>query len=175
MGIRDPSLGTVDDPAVAGINGCGRSSTSVTAIARLGEHEATQTLTTRCRLQELLLLFIVGPFFDWSTVERVVDRHDHPCIGTPSTDFFHGNGIREIIKLRTTPLCINHHAEETKFTHFLHLLCGELVLLVDLSGDRDQFFFGKCATHFRDGNMLFAEERPIGIAHRDRATTALVH
>jgi hypothetical protein len=41
VGICDPSFGSIDDPAIAGIDRCGGSSPSIRPIARLREHEAT--------------------------------------------------------------------------------------------------------------------------------------
>ena len=88
---------------------------------------------------------------------RVVDAHHRAGGAATGGDFFHGQGIGDVIDVAAAPFFRHHHAQQAQFAHLPHHGVIDPAGLVPLGGPGRQLALGELAGHIADHALVFVE------------------
>ena len=134
--VRDPHLGTVQDPAAVATLGARAHRDHVGARARLAHGERADVFAGDQPRQEALLLLVVAEapqLVDAEVGMRAVGEADR---ARSAADLLHGDDVFQVAEPEPAILFRHRHAEQAHVAHFGPKLARKAIAAVDLVGLR---------------------------------------
>ena len=162
LAVGDPVLGAVQYVAVTVADRRAAHAGGVGAGAGLRQREAAENLAFCQGFEELALLLVVAELANGVADKRVVHRHDDAGGRAARGDFFHGDGIAQVVQAGAAPFLIDGDAQKAQLCQLFDLLGRKLAGLVGLVGNRRQLVFGEPPRGVQNHLLRFIEREVHG-------------
>ena len=157
LAVADELLGAVDHPLAVAQFGAGAQVVRFGTGLGFGQAEAADGLAAGQIRQPGLFLFFAAVVEHRAAAHRVVDAHQRAGGTVAGGDFFHRQGVGDVVDIGAAPFLGHHHAQQAQLAHLRHQgVIDPAGLFPGLGMGRD-FAAGKIPGHVADHDLLFAQ------------------
>ncbi|MNQ87009.1 hypothetical protein D3C85_1022190 [compost metagenome] len=155
--VADELLGAIQHPVAIAQLGAGAQVVGFGAGLRLGQAEAADRLAAGQVREPEILLRLAAEIQDRAATDRVMNTHQRTDGAIAGGDFFHGQGIGDVIDVAAAPFFGHHHAEQAQLAHLRYQgVIDPAGFLHGLGLGRD-LATGEVAGHVADHALLFTQ------------------